>query len=83
MDYATAPISEADRAMLTYADKLTRRPAAIVADDVVRLRAAGFSESAILDICQEAASYAFANRLADGLGVELESESAHEANPEK
>lgn len=54
-----------------------------MADDVVRLRAAGFSESAILDVCQAAAYYAFANRLANGLGVELESGSAREANPEK
>jgi uncharacterized peroxidase-related enzyme len=72
-DYATASISETDRAMLVYVDKLTRTPAAMTADDVNALRQAGFSDSAILDICQVAAYYAFVNRLADGLGVELES----------
>lgn len=71
-DYATSPITPADRAMLDYAAKLTRAPAKITRDDVDLLRVAGFSDSAILDICQVTAYYAFANRLADGLGIELE-----------
>ncbi len=73
-DYKTAAISDTGRAMLTYVDKLTRRPASITATDVSALRRAGFTDSAILDICQVAAYYAFVNRLADGLGVEVESE---------
>ena len=58
--------------MLDYVDKLTREPWAMVENDVEALRAAGFDDTAILDICQVAAYYAFVNRLADGLGVELE-----------
>lgn len=58
--------------MLVYVDTLTRTPAAIRAEDVETLRSAGFSDAAILDICQVAAYYAYVNRLADGLGVELE-----------
>jgi alkylhydroperoxidase family enzyme len=42
-------------------------------EDVKKLRAAGFSESAILDANLVASYYAFVNRLADGLGVDLES----------
>ena len=72
VDYTTAAITEAEHAMLAYVDKLTRAPATIRAEDVAALRRAGFSDSAILDICQVAAYYAFVNRLADGLGVELE-----------
>ena len=34
--------------------------------------AAGFSDRAILDINQITGYYAYVNRLADGLGVELE-----------
>ena len=71
-DHRTAPLDDADRAMLTYVDKLTRTPASVGKGDVVLLRDAGFSDSAILDICQVAAYYAFVNRVADGLGVELE-----------
>lgn len=58
--------------MLDYAAKLTAEPWKMVEDDVIALRQAGFSDSAILDINQVAAYYAFANRLVDGLGVELE-----------
>lgn len=58
--------------MLDYAVKLTRTPAAVDGRDVEALRAAGFEDTAILDICQVTAYYAYVNRLADGLGVELE-----------
>ena len=48
-DYAAASIGEADRAMLRYADKLTRTPAKMTQDDVDALRAVGFSGAAVLD----------------------------------
>ena len=72
LDWREAPLGVADRAMLTYAEKLTIRPWDMVEADVARLRQAGFSDAAILDINQVTAYYAFVNRLADGLGVELE-----------
>lgn len=59
--------------MLDYAAKLTTEPWKMVKGDVTALRESGFSESAILDINQVTSYYAFANRLVDGLGVELES----------
>ena len=62
----------ADRALLAYADKLTLTPAAISHDDVDRLRAAGFDDHAIHDACAIVAYFAFVNRIADGLGVDLE-----------
>lgn len=71
-DHRNAPLDDADRAILDYVDKLTRTPADVGEGDVALLRGAGFSDSAILDICQVAAYYAFVNRVADGLGIELE-----------
>ncbi len=71
-DWREAAISDADRAMLAYAEKLTIRPGDMVEEDVVALREAGFSDAGILDINQVTGYYAFVNRLADGLGVELE-----------
>ncbi len=59
--------------MLEYAVKLTKAPGEIKKEDVDRLRDAGFTDTAILDICQIVGYYNFVNRLADGLGVELES----------
>ena len=63
--------------MLEYVEKLTLRPWEVVEQDVVALRDAGFSDAAILDIAQVTGYYAFVNRLADGLGVELESRHRH------
>jgi len=40
--------------------------------DVIALRDVGFTDRDILDICTAAAYYAYANRIADGLGVRLE-----------
>lgn len=58
--------------MLGYVEKLTLRPWDMEAADVEDLRSAGFSDAAILDVNQVTGYYAFVNRLADGLGVELE-----------
>ncbi|HCK60243.1 MAG TPA: peroxidase [Gemmatimonadetes bacterium] len=58
--------------MLHYARLLTRSPASIECGDIDRLRELGFEDRAILDICQVVSYYNYVNRLADGLGVELE-----------
>jgi uncharacterized peroxidase-related enzyme len=65
-------LTPADRAMLDYAVKLTREPAQITGDDVGALRAVGFDDRGIHDICAVVAYYAFVDRMAEGLGVELE-----------
>ena len=61
-----------NHAMLVYVEKLTKTPWEMIEKDVIALREAGFSDSAILDINQVCAYYAYVNRLADGLGVEIE-----------
>ena len=71
-DPIAAGASEAERAMLAFAVKLTRTPAEMTAADVEALRASGFDGRAIHDICAIVAYFAFVNRMADGLGVELE-----------
>ena len=60
--------------MLDYAVKLTLTPWEVNEGDVQGLRDVGFGDAAILDICQVACYYNYVNRLADGLGVELESD---------
>ena len=72
-DYRKADINAADLAMLDYAVKLTRTPGDMNEADVSSLRAQGFDDRGIHDICAITAYYAFVNRIADGLGVELES----------
>ena len=71
-DYRQVDLDPADRAMLDYVSKLTLEPWAMQRSDVEALTAQGFSDASVLDINQVAGYYAFVNRLADGLGVELE-----------
>ena len=59
--------------MLTFAVKLTRTPGDMTSADADGLRAAGFSDRDILDITEVIAYYAYANRIADGLGIDTES----------
>ena len=73
-DYRTADLGAADRAMLDYVLVLTERPFEVGPQDIENLRKEGFDDRAIHDICAIAAYYAFVNRIADGLGVELEDE---------
>jgi uncharacterized peroxidase-related enzyme len=61
-----------ERALVAYADKLTRAPSSIRASDIDSLRASGLDDRAIHDACAVVAYFAFVNRIADGLGVELE-----------
>ncbi len=71
-NYRTAQLSSMDRVMLDYVVKLTKTPSEIARQDVEGLRVVGFDDRAIHDICAITAYYAFVNRIADGLGVELE-----------
>lgn len=57
---------------MDYAVKLTRTPAAVAESDLEPLRGAGFTDADIHDACAVASYYGFVNRLANGLGVELE-----------
>lgn len=64
--------SERERALVAYAERLTMSPAAIGEADITRLRDVGLDDDAIHDACAVTGYFAFVNRIADGLGVELE-----------
>ena len=72
-DWRAAPVSSARSAMLRFAVKLTLDPGAMNESDVAGLRSEGFSDRDVLDIVEVTAYYAYANRIADGLGIGLES----------
>jgi len=71
-DWTSAAISDKRKAMLGYAVKLTKTPAEMTEADVVELRGQQFTDLDILHIAEVTAYYAYANRIADGLGVPLE-----------
>ncbi len=72
MNWRVAGLSAERLAMLSYVEKLTKTPADMAKDDVDALVAVGFTDSDILHICEVTAYYAYVNRIADGLGVQLE-----------
>jgi uncharacterized peroxidase-related enzyme len=68
-DYTQATLTDADRAMLDYAAKLTTQAARVMPEDLEKLRSVGFDDRAILQINLIASWFNYINRVADGLGV--------------
>lgn len=74
-DWRSAVLDKQRKAMLEFTSKLTLTPARMTASDTESLRKAGFSDTDILNIAEVTAYYAYVNRIADGLGVELEKDT--------
>lgn len=74
-DYKKANIDEKMVAMLDYAVKLTEKPTSIGEMDITLLKEKhGCTDREILDLCQITSYFNFVNRMAEGLGIELETE---------
>ena len=69
----SASLNDADGALISYALELTHSPANITGRHIDELRQHGFDDRAIHDLACCVAYFAFVNRIADGLGVQLES----------
>lgn len=76
-DVETAPISTPLKAALHFVGKLTHEPAAVGADDVRQLRAAGVSDEAIEDAINVTTAFNLINRLADALEFRISSPGAY------
>jgi uncharacterized peroxidase-related enzyme len=72
LDPERTELERVDRAMLVYAVLLTQEPHEAATRGVDGLRDVGFSDAAILDLCQVTAYFNYVNRLAEGLNVSLE-----------
>jgi uncharacterized peroxidase-related enzyme len=68
-DFRSAPIDDRDKAMLEYAEQVTRDATAVTDHHHRRLRDAGFDDRGILQITLIAAWFNYINRVADALGV--------------
>jgi uncharacterized peroxidase-related enzyme len=71
-DFESAGLSDKRLAMLRYAVKLTNDQGSIVESDIEAMRRLGFSDTDILHIADVIGYYAYANRIAAGLGIPLE-----------
>ena len=69
-NYRKADITEAEMAMLEYAELLTIQPSNVVKGDIDRLREVGWSDEDVIDIVHQTAMFNYMTRVADGLGIE-------------
>ena len=67
------------RALLQYAERLSLRPASVDQATIDLLGDFGLDDRAIHDAAQVVAYFSYINRVADGLGVDLEPEMEAEA----
>ena len=71
-DYRQCEFKPADVALCEYAVELTLRPGAMERANVESLRVHGFSDEQITIATQVIGYFNYINRIADGLGVDLE-----------
>jgi len=64
-----AGLTPAERTLLDYVELITRAAYRTTAEDVEKLRAAGWNEEQISEAVYIAALFAFFNRVADAFGV--------------
>lgn len=77
MNYRSATLPPAERAMLDFAVKLTDTPEAVEESDREALRRAGFAEAAIWDIVAVTAFFNMSNRMA--IGAEMQANLQYHA----
>ena len=73
-DYRQSDLEQPLRLLLDFAVQLTRDPHAGGEPAIATLRAAGWSDAAILEAVEVIGFFNYYNRLADALGVEPEPE---------
>ena len=69
-DYRRAPIDPETKQLLAFAEKVARDAGAMTADDIAKLRLAGFSDRALLDTAHVAGFFSYMNRVVQALGAD-------------
>lgn len=69
-DYHTAPISDAEKALFRFLEKVNRQSNQIRRGDVEDARGAGWSDEALFDAISVCALFNFYNRWCDASGVQ-------------
>lgn len=73
-DFQTSKLDQQHKALCKWAEKLTLTPAKCTREDIQKLKAEGWSEEQVSSAAQIIGYFNHLNRLADGLGVDLEPE---------
>jgi uncharacterized peroxidase-related enzyme len=67
-DFRTAPISDAEKALFSFIEKVNHRSNTLVPDDIAEMKAAGWSDEALYDAITVCAIFNFYNRWVDATG---------------
>jgi uncharacterized peroxidase-related enzyme len=80
-DPSGGSLGEVDRAVFRFATKVARDASSIEADDVEELRSVGLRDVDVADIVHAVAARAFFTTVLDGLGAQLDAETAGSFEP--
>ena len=69
-DYRSAPVQPEMKQLLAFVEKVARDATSVRPEDIERLRAAGFSDRAILDATHVTGFFSYMNRVVQALGVD-------------
>lgn len=76
-DYTTAPITDAEKALFQFVEKVNGNSIAIGPPDIAAMHRAGWTDEAIYDAINVCGLFNFYNRWIDASGVHAMSEEAH------
>ena len=79
-DYRTAPVSDREKALFAFIEKVNRESSRLQKEDVDEVRAAGWSEEALYDAITVCALFNFYNKWIDATGVSDMSAAAYEVS---
>lgn len=82
-DYRNAGLTQKQMAMLEFAEFLTLDPGNMKLEFVEDLREVGWADEDIVDIVHITALYNYMVRVADGLGIEFDTDAGWEGLPDK
>ena len=82
-DYRTAPISDREKALFAFIEKVNRDSSRIREEDVAAVKAAGWSEEALYDAISVCALFNFYNTWIDATGVGDMPAAAYAASGER
>ncbi|MCH7736871.1 MAG: hypothetical protein IH872_05655 [Chloroflexi bacterium] len=71
-DWRQMDLSEAERVMLEWVEKLTVAPSTCNRSDIDAMRAVGWTDRDVLDIAQVCAYFNMRVRIVDGLGLDVD-----------
>ena len=82
-NYRTAPISDREKALFAFIEKMNRESSRLQKEDVEKAKAAGWSEEALYDAITVCALFNFYNKWIDATGVSDMTAAAYAGSGER